>query len=89
MIVRASVIWLLLLAIAVGAGVLRTALLEPRLGEHRAHVAGTLVVVAVFTGVIWATTGWLSPARDHAALLGVGVAWLAATVVFEFGSGTT
>lgn len=87
MIGRAAVVWLLLLLIAVGAGALRTTLLAPRLGEQKAHIVGTLVVVAIFSGVIWFAAGWLSPARDRAALLGIGVTWLAATVVFEFGFG--
>ncbi|HEX7127943.1 MAG TPA: hypothetical protein VF406_19475 [Thermodesulfobacteriota bacterium] len=87
MIGRAAAVWLLLLVVAVGAGALRVGLLEPRLGEPRAHVVGTLVVVAVFAALIWRTVGWFCPSRDRSALAAVGVGWAVATVVFEFGFG--
>lgn len=87
MIIRAAAVWLLLLVIAVGAGTLRTALLEPRIGERAAHIIGTLLVAAIIAAVIWATAGWLSPARNRAELLAVGVSWVAATVLFELGFG--
>lgn len=87
MIGRAAAVWVLLLAVAVAAGGLRVALLEPRLGEPRAHVVGTLVVVAVFAALIWRAVGWLSPPRDRSALAAVGIGWTVATVVFEFGFG--
>lgn len=83
MLLRAAAVWLLLLVVAVAAGALRVSLLEPRLGEARAHVVGTLVVVAIFAALIWATVGWIRPDLAPRALWTLGAGWLAATVAFE------
>ena len=87
MILRAGVVWLLLLVIAMAAGALRTALLEPRIGEQPAHVIGTLAGIGLFGLVIWAAAGWITPALARRDLLRVGITWLAATVIFEFALG--
>jgi hypothetical protein len=87
MLARTAAIWLLLLVIAIAGASLRETLLRPRLGDQWAHVVGTLLVVLVFAGVIWATVGWVSPTLERAQLLTVGVVWLVATVVFEFAFG--
>jgi hypothetical protein len=84
MALRASLLWLLLLAIAVLAGGLRNALLVPRVGEQQGHVIGTLVVVAVFAATIGLAVPWIDPHLRRGNLLGVGVAWAAATGAFEF-----
>jgi hypothetical protein len=87
MIGRALLVWLLLLVVAVLAAALRTSLLEPRLGESRAHVVGTIAVVAVFALLIWLVVGWITPTLRPANLLIVGLLWLVLTVTFEFGFG--
>ena len=87
MIGRAFLIWLLLLAIAVVAAAFRTRLLEPRLGEPRAHAAGTIAVVALFALVIWLVVEWIAPMLRAASLLQIGLLWLVLTVSFEFGFG--
>jgi hypothetical protein len=87
MLVRMAAIWLLLLVIAFLAASLREGLLRPRLGEQRAHVAGTLLVVAVFAIIIWMTVGWVSPTLERVHLVTMGVVWLLSTVLFEFGFG--
>jgi hypothetical protein len=84
---RALLVWLLLLVVAVIAAVFRTSLLEPRLGESRAHVLGTITVVAVFALIIWLVIGWITPVLGAANLLVVGVLWVVLTVLFEFGFG--
>ena len=84
MIRRAYTVWLLLLVIAIVAGGLRAALLEPRLGEPAAHVAGTLTVVAVFAAIIRATLRWIVPGLEASGLWKVGGIWCASTVGFEF-----
>ena len=84
MIARAAAVWLLLLVVAVGAGALRAALLEPKLGELRAHQAGSVLVAVLFAATIYLITPWIDPELDRRRLLGVGVAWLVATVAFEF-----
>lgn len=87
MVLRAVIIWFALLVVAFVAATLRTALLEPRVGEQTAHVAGTLVVVAAFIGVIWLSAPWVVPELARSELLTLGLSWTLATVAFEFGFG--
>jgi hypothetical protein len=84
---RALLVWLLLLVVAVAAAAIRTGVLEPRLGESKAHVVGTIAVVAVFALLIWLVIGWITPTVRPANLLLVGLLWLVLTVLFEFGFG--
>lgn len=84
---RAAAIWFLLLVVAIIGASLREGLLKPRLGEQGAHVAGTLIVVVAFATVIWLTVGWVVPTLERSRLIILGVAWLVATVLFEFGFG--
>lgn len=81
---RATLIWILMLVIAVTAGVLRSERLEPHLGEQGAHVVGTFVVTSLFALLIWATVGWIDPYLEGRPLLTVGVGWTVATIGFEF-----
>ncbi len=87
MTLRAGAIWSLLLVVAFAAALLRTSLLEPRIGEPAAHVAGTLFVVLVFAFVIWRAVPWVVPDLARDRLAAVGLAWTLATMVFEFGFG--
>lgn len=84
---RAAAVWLLLLIVAFASATARVALLQPRLGERIAHQLGTLVVVALFAAVIWGTVRWVDPGLDRGRLVALGVAWAAATLLFEFGFG--
>lgn len=84
MILRAAVIWILLLVIAVASGTARVAFLQPRVGEHAAHVVGTVLVILVFGTVIWWATPWIVPTLDRTTLWGLGLGWVAATIAFEF-----
>lgn len=87
LLLRAALVWVLLAVIAIACGILRQLLLAPRLGDAAAHVIGTLAVVAIFTGVLWRTVPWVAPAWPARRLFGLGAAWTAATVAFEFGFG--
>lgn len=84
MLLRAFATWLLLLVVAIIAAGVRTRWLEPRLGEHGAHVAGTLLVVAFFSALIGLLTPWIVPGLEPAKLWTLGIAWLVMTVAFEF-----
>ncbi|NIR44183.1 MAG: hypothetical protein GWN99_08675 [Gemmatimonadetes bacterium] len=83
MLVRALAVWLLLFVIAVASGAARGTLLQPRLGEAKAHVVGTLAVVAIFAFVIWLLVPWVAPTLQPARLWQVGLLWLGLTIVFE------
>ena len=78
--------WLGFAGIAIICGALRVKLLEPRLGEHRAHVVGTLLTclalfaaIHFFVGASGVTGTW--------PLLRIGALWTALTVCFEFAFG--
>jgi hypothetical protein len=80
---KALVGWFALLAAVVATGAVRQFLLEPRLGEHRAHQIGTVLACAVVFIVIYALVGWLRPTLSQS--LGVGALWVALALGFEFG----
>jgi hypothetical protein len=82
MIGKALATWVAMLAVAVGLGALRDALLTPRLGAHRAHQLGSLAVCAVFAMVSRLFVAWAGPTRGQA--LAVGAAWLVLVLAFEF-----
>lgn len=86
MMVRAVVIWLCLLAIAVLNGTFRVAFLIPRYGDAAGHVASTLMLCVLIVLLSCAAIGWVHPATAAQAAA-VGALWLALTLVFEFGFG--
>ena len=81
----AAVFWLIFAATATAAGIVRETWVVPRIGELRAHQAGTLVVCAVFLGIILAFIRRTRPSRQEA--LSVGMWWLLVAIGFEFGFG--
>jgi len=83
MILRALIIWLLLAAVAVANGVARNAILEPRLGEGRAHIVSTLVLVALIFLVALAFIKWIGPETPLQAAM-IGLLWMGLTLAFEF-----
>lgn len=86
MLLRALVVWCLLLVAAVANGAFREALLVPRLGNLAGHVVSTLLLCALIVAIAWFTIDWVSPDRIAAALT-IGALWLVLTVAFEFGAG--
>lgn len=82
MALRAGLVWLLLLALAVGNGALRAAVLIPRLGETRGHVLSTILLAIIILGVTALTIRWIGPVSGREAWL-LGIGWTLATLVFE------
>lgn len=87
---RASLLWALaacawigFAGIAVICGALRVKLLEPRLGEAKAHVVGTLVVcVGVFAAIqLFVAASGLT---ETWPLMRIGAFWTLLTICFEF-----
>jgi hypothetical protein len=72
--------------IAVGNGVLREALLRPRLGELRARQLSTLLLLGFFA-VYFAVVFHLWPLASAYDAVIVGCAWLLLTLAFELGLG--
>ncbi len=84
--IKAFVIWLCILALAVGNGILREAVLMPHLAQSAAYVLSGLLLCAVVIAAAYVWLPWLrvdSPFR----LWLVGLFWLMLTLVFEFGFG--
>lgn len=83
LLVTTTLAWFGFLLIAVACGALREILLAPRLGEHAAHQAGTLLVCLLIAAVIVPTIRRLRPSPPQALAIGAG--WMAMTVAFEIG----
>lgn len=83
---KALVIWAGILALAVLNGALREAVLIPKLGTAAGNVlSGVLLSVLIFV-VAYLSLPWIG-ARRFAEFLGIGLGWLALTLVFEFSFG--
>jgi len=83
---KATLIWVLLLGVAVLNGTAREFLLAPRLGAQAGHVASTLILCAAIFVVAMLFTRWIGPKSRGGAIL-IGAVWLALTLAFEFLAG--
>lgn len=82
----AALAWLAILALAIGNGLLREAVLVPRLGLVAGTVASGLLLIAAVFAVAWLLLRW-RPARSPGQAWRLGLGWLAATLLFETGFG--
>jgi hypothetical protein len=82
-VLRYLLVWLALLVIAIGNGVLRQATYGKVMPELRAHQFSTFIRAVVMGGCIWFVVGRWPPASNGEAVM-VGVTWLTLTVMFEF-----
>lgn len=83
MILRALVIWLGLLILAVLNGGVRDTWLSPWLGDTAGRALSTLLLSGLILLATWLTIGWLRPGTVAEALT-IGVLWLFLTLAFEF-----
>lgn len=86
MLIRAVIVWLGLVVLAVLNGVTRNTLLTHRLGEQSGHVISTLTLTAVIFLVAWLSTPWIGPANAGEAVT-IGLIWVLLTMAFEFLAG--
>lgn len=86
MLLRAMVVWVGIIPVAIANAGVRTNWLTPRLGEHAGHVLSTVTLSAAIMLIAWLTMGWIGPRTTDDAVR-VGVAWMLATVAFEFLAG--
>jgi hypothetical protein len=86
MLVRGSVIWLAILVLASLNGAVRDLTVAPRTGDTIARALSTVILCGLVLWVTWASIRWLAPASPREAL-GLGVFWVALTLIFEFGAG--
>jgi hypothetical protein len=86
MIVRAVIVWLLLMAVETVHGVLRNQFLAPLVGDFCARQIGVFIGSALVLGIAVLLIGWIRPGSER-SLLGIGAIWLALTLALEFGLG--
>ena len=83
---KATVLWLAILVLAMLNGTLREKALVPNVGSFGAFIAsGTILSICIFA-VAWLGAAWY-PRLSSAQWLAVGAFWLLLTLVFEFGFG--
>ena len=85
-IVKALMIWLVILGAAFLNGGLRELLLVPSLGMPYALILSGVILSACILAIAVAAVPKLGPMATHEAL-GIGVFWLLLTLLFEFGFG--
>ena len=75
MYLKAFAVWLLIFAVEVAHGVLRTLYLIPLLGDLRSRQVGVAVGSALILLVTWLTVRWIAP-RNPRQWRGVGFLWV-------------
>jgi hypothetical protein len=83
MIIRALLVWVGLLVVAILNGGFREAVLAPRLGGSLAHGLSTVMLSLFIVALGWVTTPWVEPGSLQDAWL-IGGVWVALTLAFEF-----
>lgn len=83
---KALTVWAGILILAVANGALREGVLVPRLGAPAGLVWSGLLLSALIIVVAYLSLPWFGTRRP-AHLWGIGLGWLALTVVFEFSFG--
>lgn len=86
LVIRALVVWLGMMVLAILNGALREGLLVSIFEAAGAHVLSTLLLCALIVGVAWIGVPWIHPTSEGQAF-GVGGLWLLLTLAFEFGVG--
>lgn len=83
---KALAVWAGILMLAVLNGALREAILIPKLGTAAGLVLSGVYLSALILSVAYLSLPWLG-ARRTAELAGIGLSWLALTLVFEISFG--
>ena len=83
---RSLVIWLLMLVVASINGVVREALLIPRMGDGAGRAISTLLLSSLVLVLTFGTVRWIRPRSALDAWM-VGGLWFALTLGFEFLAG--
>lgn len=86
LLLRAWLVWLVVIAAETAHGVLRGLLLVPLVGDLPAQQIGVPVGSLLVLAVAYLFIRWMD-ARTNRQLLGVGLLWVVLTVLFEIGLG--
>ena len=84
--IRAFLVWLIIIAAETVHGILRGVLLVPIVGDLPARQIGVLIGSLLIFGVACLFIRWIA-ARTMPQLLGVGLMWSVLTALFEIGLG--
>lgn len=84
--IKALVVWVAILALAIVNGVLREAVLAPVLGTVAGLIVSGLLLCSLILIVAYLFVPWLN-VRGSGQLLLVGFGWLGLTLIFEFSFG--
>lgn len=83
---KALVVWIGILVLAIANGVLRESVLVPAFGTPPALVLSGLLLSALIIGVAYVSLPWLHITRPLVLCI-VGLGWLVLTLFFEFSFG--
>jgi len=83
---KSFALWVVILLLAVANGMLREALLIPKLGALPGLVLSGLLLSLAILAAAYLSLPWL-PVRNAGGLLLVGLGWLVLTLIFEFSFG--
>lgn len=86
LLVRALLVWMVVMAVETVHGVLRTLLLVPVMGDLPARQVSVLTGSLLIFGVTLLCSRWIAASRGL-PLLAVGLSWVVLTVLFEIGLG--
>ena len=80
---RAFVIWLIIIGTETVHGILRALFLVPVVGEFRARQIGAFIGSMLIFGITYLTIQWINVQHNKSLFL-VGIFWLILTLFFEF-----
>lgn len=86
LLLRALLVWLVMLIVASLNGAFREALLVPRLGDPIGRAISTVMLSALVLLLAWFTIQWIAPPSTRDAWM-IGALWVALTLTFEFVGG--
>jgi hypothetical protein len=83
---KAFAVWLVILVCAVANGTLREAIITPYLGNMVGLLLSGILLSSVIVVITYFALPWIGLARRSQAI-GIGLGWLALTLVFEISFG--
>lgn len=86
MLLRAFLVWLVIIAVETVHGTLRVLFIAPAVGDFRSRQIGVFIGSALILAVAFCLVCWIN-AGDNRRLLLVGFMWVALTFVFEIALG--
>jgi hypothetical protein len=85
-VLRSTAVWLLIILAESVHGTIRTLLVEPMIGGHRARQISVFTGALIFFLITLLTVRWIG-VRHVAGLLSIGALWVFLTVAFEIALG--